>query len=513
MKNQEQAYDHIVIGSGSSGSVLTRRLIDAGKKVLLVEAGPVDSKPEIHDPMGSVSLWNSEVDWAFRTEPQRFANNQQLPFPRGKTLGGSSAFNGMIYVRGAKQDFDTWAYLGNYGWDYNTIAKNFKRFEHFIIKDEQLEGDHHGMNGELPITLNPAPTEVTEAFIAAAKSYGIPYNPNYNNGNNIFGVYHTWLTIKDNKRMSSWVAFLQPVKNHPNLTLLVGAQVNRILFSGNKAIGISYTLDNGKKDNEAYATGDIIISAGSINTPKLLLLSGIGDRKHLEDVGIETLVDLPGVGQNLQDHINVPHVWETHQPVPMSKAQGLEATLFWKTKPDMTVPDMQPFIITFPFPGENSPENGFTIVSTLTHPQSRGYIKLRSADPNEAPIIDPRFLEDSDDLDSLVLQTEFLRNLVKEPAMSKHILTETMPGKAVNNRDEIKDFIRKHLVSDHHQVGTAKMGIDKMAVVDPRLKVYGVENLRVADGSIMPLINTGNTNAACIMIGDRASDFILNPEI
>lgn len=512
--NSEQVmYDHIVIGSGSSGSILTKRLLDAGKKVLLLEAGPEDSKPEIHDPMGSVALWNSEVDWAFRTEPQKFADNQILPFPRGKTLGGSSSFNGMIYVRGAKQDYDTWAYLGNHGWDYQSIQNNFKSFEHFIVKDDPIKEDIFGMTGELPITLNPDPTDVTKAFIADAVSLGIPFNPNYNDGADMFGVYDTWLTVKDNRRMSSWVAFLEPIKDHPNLTVIVNAQVNKLLFSDSRAIGVSYVVKSNNEELRSYASGDIIICAGSINTPKLLMLSGIGDEKHLREVGIEPKVHLPGVGQNLQDHINVPHVWETYKEVPISKAQGLEATIFWKTENDMTVPDMQPFIITFPFPMEKAPEKGFTIVSTLLHPESRGFIKLRTNNPADSPVIDPQFLKDPVDLEKLILQTEFLRTLVKGPKLSEQIKNEILPGHSAQGKEEIKSFIKKHLVSDHHQVGTAKMGIDKMAVVDPRLRVYGVQNLRIADGSVMPLITTGNTNAACIMIGDRAADFILNPEI
>lgn len=512
--NSEQViYDHIVIGSGSSGSILTRRLLDAGKKVLLLEAGPVDSKVEIHDPMGSIALWNTEVDWAFKTEPQKFANNRELPFPRGKTLGGSSSINGMIYVRGAKQDYDTWAYLGNNGWDYDSIQNNFKSFEHFIVKNEPIKEDIFGINGELPVTLNPDPTDVTKAFINDAVSYGIPFNPNYNDGTDMFGVYHTWLTVKDNKRMSSWTAFLEPVRDHPNLTVIVDVQVNQVLFSDYKAIGVSYTSQSGNHSMKSYANGDIIICAGSINTPKLLMLSGIGDEKHLREVGIEPKVHLPGVGQNLQDHINVPHVWETYKKVPVSKAQGIEATLFWKTKTDMIVPDIQPFIMTFPYPMEQSPEKGFTIVSTLLHPKSRGFIKLKTNNPYDVPLIDPCFLEDPVDLDQLVLQTEFLRTLVKGPELSRQIKNEILPGSTVTEKEDIKNFIRKHLVSDHHQVGTAKMGVDNMAVVDPRLKVYGIDNLRVADGSIMPLITTGNTNAACIMIGDRAADFILNPEI
>ncbi|QUO29422.1 GMC family oxidoreductase [Burkholderia cenocepacia] len=503
MTNAKSSYDHIVVGAGSSGCVLVRRLLDAGRRVLLIEAGPSDDKPEIHDPMGSMALWNSEVDWAFSTEPQVYANGQRLPFPRGKTLGGSSAFNGMIYVRGARQDFDTWSYLGNAGWDYDSVLPHFKRFERFDDANDAI----HGVQGELPITLNPRPTPVTLAFLEAARATGLPLNRNYNDGNAMWGAYHTWITVEHNRRMSSWVAFLEQEKDNYDLTVIVDARVVAVEFDGDRAVGVRYVVDG--RTETAFAEHDIVLSAGSLCTPQLLMLSGIGPAGHLRDAGIRVRVDLPGVGENLQDHVNVPLVWESPKPVPVSGAQGLEATLFWKSHPDMIVPDMQPILITFPYPGADSPEHGFTIVPTLVHPHSRGVVRLRSSDPFVPPLIDPCFLKDPRDLESLVTQIEFIRDIVECPEMDGWRKRECAPGVAVKTREALAEFVRRNAVSDHHQVGTAKMGVDTMAVVDPELRVYGTRNLRVVDGSIMPLIVTGNTNGACLMIGDKAADLIL----
>ncbi|ARM04475.1 choline dehydrogenase [Burkholderia pseudomallei] len=507
MAVQDFHYDHIVVGAGSSGCVLTRRLIDAGRRVLLLEAGPRDDMPEIHDPLGSMALWNSEVDWAFTTEPQVYANGQRLPFPRGKTLGGSSAFNGMIYVRGAKQDFDTWSYLGNYGWDYDSVLPHFKRFECFDDDNTEI----HGTQGELPITLNPKPTPVTRAFLDAAEAAGLPLNRLYNDGRAMWGAYHNWITVRDNRRMSTWVAFLEAKKDHECLTTVVGALVTGIEFSGDRAVGVRYMKDG--EPHIAYADQDIILSAGSLCTPQLLMLSGIGPAKHLQDMGVRVRVDLPGVGQNLQDHVNVPMVWESPRPVPLSGAQGLEASIFWKSRPEMIVPDMQPILITFPYPGANAPEHGFTIVPTLVHPHSRGVVKLRSSDPTAPLSMDPCFLKDPQDLELLVTQVEFIRDIVNRPEMNEWRKRECAPGPECQSRDALREFVRRNAVSDHHQVGTAKMGVDSMAVVDPKLRVYGIRNLRVADGSIMPLIVTGNTNGACIMIGDKAADLVLGAQV
>ncbi|KAA8889019.1 choline dehydrogenase [Nocardia colli] len=497
-------HDYIVVGAGSAGAVVARRLVDAGHRVLLLEAGPADRNPAIHDPLRSVELWGSEVDWAFSTEPQTYADGRSLPWPRGKTLGGSSAFNGMIYVRGIAADYDAWAYQGAAGWDWRGVEPYFRRLERF-----EDGADGRGTDGPQYVQRNPGPDPLVRAWVAAAQEYGLPFNDDYNTGD-ITGVSYTQHTIRDHQRQSTWVGYGRPVQDNPDLTVITGAQTTRVLFDGDQAIGVEY-LREGLRYT-AYADAEIVLSAGVFGSPQLLMLSGVGPGEHLRSLGLRVRADLPGVGQNLQDHWSSPLVWRSKQPGPAWAAQGLEAHFFAGTRPGLIAPDIQPLFLSwvYPLPGVELPEQGFSAVAQLLHPYSRGELRLRSADPTAAPILDPRVFADPRDLETLVDNLEMLRAITAQDAMRDWVDGEAVPGPGVRTREQWRDHARATVVSGHHQVGTARMGLDAHSVVDPELRVHGIAGLRVADASIMPTLPSGNTNGPSIMIGEKAADLILD---
>ncbi|MCQ4122329.1 GMC family oxidoreductase [Rhodococcus tibetensis] len=499
------AADVVVIGAGSAGSVVVRRLLDAGMQVTVIEGGPVDSKPEIHDPLGSIGLWASEVDWDYQTVPQPFANGQTIPQPRGKTLGGSSAFNGMIYVRGSAADYDMWSMLGAAGWDWNSVEPYFRKLEDF----EGGTDGGRGIGGPLHIQRNPAVNELTKCWVEAAEQAGFPYNADYNSGSSE-GVSYTQHTIKDGRRFTSWVGYVRPIEDHPNLTVITETLVSELTFDGTRVIGVNFIKDGVAQT--ITADREVVLAAGTLGTPAILNRSGIGAPNELAPLGIVVKADLPGVGKNLQDHFSSPIIWETHGEIPPAGAQALEAQIFAKSRPGIAVPDLQPLLMNFvyPFIAGDLPEHGFTAVSQILHPLSRGEVRLRSAHPDAAPLIDSRVFSEPADLEAMIDNMDLLREVASQPAITKWIKEEARPGKDATTRAEMREYVRTTTVSGHHQVGTAKMGVDSMSVVDPQLRVHGIEGLRVADASVMPTIITGNTNAPAIMIGERAADFIIN---
>jgi len=523
-----EEFDHIVVGAGSAGCVIARRLVDAGRRVALVEAGGPDYNPAIHTPNRAWELWNAPEDWAYNTEPQQHSLKTSLFWPRGKVLGGSSALNGMIYVRGAKSDYDNWAYNGAPGWSYQDVLPYFKRSEDF----EDGPSEYHGTGGPLPVTRIHEPNPATLAMIEAAAEIGVPRNDDPN-ADDIVGVGLTHMTVRNGLRMSAWTAFIEPVVDSPLLTVITGAQVTGLVFdpAGRAAgvrlsgAGLVYAHRTDPTDSQPHpvldpwpatelrSSGDVIVAAGVIGSPQLLLLSGVGPADDLGTLGIDVRADLPGVGANLHDHALATLLYESARKIPEGKANNLEAHFFTKSDPGMTAPDLQPLMSHFPMPVEGYPVleygDGYAIVAGIIRPMSRGRLWLRSASPAEHPVIDPHYLEEQADVRALLASLKLSREVGEAKALSEFRAREIAPGPDVRTDEELLEYGMRNLITYHHQVGTCKMGLDNQAVVTPDLRVYGVPGLRVADASVMPAVTSGNTNAPSIMIGERCADFLL----
>ena len=517
-------YDYIIVGAGSAGCVLANRLTeDPRTRVLLLEAGGPDKKQEIHIPAAFAKLFKSPCDWAYYTEPQQNLNDRRLYWPRGKMLGGSSSMNAMIYIRGHRNDYDKWHDLGNEGWAFSDVLPYFKKAEH----QERGASEYHGTDGPLNVSDLRSINPLSRAFVEAGQDLGFTINADFNGAQQEgFGFYQ--VTQKGGKRCSTAAAYLKPILRRTNLTVLTHAQATRLVIEGKKAVGVEYRKDG--RSEKAIANREIILSGGTINSPQLLMLSGIGPGAQLHEAGISTMVDLPGVGENLQDHLFVSVAYACTQPVTLANAEAkknianyllfkkgpltsnvAEAGAFTKTDASLPAPDLQFHFgpVYYLNHGFTRPEgHGFTIGPTLIRPLSRGYLTLRSSDPFEAPSIQPRYLESETDMQVLVNGVKMACELAQTKPFSAYRGPAVYDGLQMCGNNEIADYVRNTVETIYHPVGTCKMGTDAMAVVDARLRVHEIKNLRVVDASVMPEIIGGNPNAAVIMIAEKAADLI-----
>ncbi|MCW3090107.1 MAG: choline dehydrogenase [Ferruginibacter sp.] len=529
-------YDFIIVGAGSAGCVLANRL-SAGQQysVLLLEAGEPDKMPAIQIPGAYTKLNHTKVDWSFWTEPQAHVDNRKLYVPRGKTLGGCSSTNAMAYVRGNKEDFNEWAKLGNHGWAYEDVLPFFKKSEH----NESFGEPYHGKEGPLNITHAKKSTPLSEAFIRSCELSGIAPNDDYNGATQL-GASMLQFTIKNSRRHSTAKAFLKPVLTRPNLTVRTHCMVKKVIIEKGRATGVEI-IDQKGNTVAIECNKEVILSAGAIQSPQVLMLSGIGEASELKKAGIETKLHLPGVGKNLQDHVwcgvsgasNISSGNSVLKPGNMAKAilqhllfkngplanSPLEANAFLKSDPSIIRPDIQLHFTPIGMPADYSTDiynlnsfssrDGYGILVILIRPKSRGYITLKSDNPLDAPVIQPCCLSHPNDMEVLLKGLSRAIEVTQAPPLKEYNPAGIhLPAKPYT-RDNFEMHIRKSLETLYHPVGTCKMGSDAMAVVNESLQVWGTTGLRVADASIMPTITSGNTNAATIMIGEKAADMIL----
>jgi len=525
-------YDYIIIGAGSAGCVLANRLTSSGDhNVLLIEAGPKFDTMLTKMPMGIAELFDNEkVAWLNKTKPSANFANREMILTQGKMLGGGSSINAHVYTRGQKKNFDDWAAAGCDGWSWDEVLPYFKKSETCT----DVPGDFHGKSGPLRTTVHKKVLPITKDFIAASQEAGFPFNPDTSTANNI-GIGYTHAAIYKGQRQSTYKAFLEPIMKRPNLTVKTGAYVHKILFDGKQAVGV----DMG---NEQYkCTKEVILSAGAIGSPQILQHSGIGDPEHLKSLGIDIVHPSPEVGQNLQDHLFAHLKFKVEDPktsmnriftnpfntvrvvlqwifkkegvmtMPASAALG-----FIKSDPSQSVADAQ--VAMVPYFYEISPKTGkatfkkyggMTFSAMNVTPHSKGEVKISSNNPKDRAVLDMNYLADERDIVRMRNIFKQLRDIAKQPSITKYGLTEILPGPEVTSDDDLETYFRNTAETIYHPVGTCRMGSDATAVVDPQLRVNGIEGLRVIDASIMPSITTGNTNAPSIMIGEKGADLIL----
>ena len=523
-------YDYVIVGGGSAGCVLAARLSEMpDARVLMVEAGPRDTDPFIHMPVGFFKMTAGPLTWGYETAPLRHANNRVAVYPQARVLGGGSSINAEIYTRGCPEDYDGWASThGCDGWAWKDLRQYFIKSE----GNSRLGGAEHGVDGPLGVSDLQTYNRVSMAYVQGCMDIGMPYNPDFNSGKQEgAGLYQT--TTLNGRRCSAAVGYLKPVMGRPNLEIRTGVSVNRIIIENGRAKGIE--IVEGGATKRIDASQEVIVTAGAIGSPKLLMLSGIGPAAHLNDVGVSVLHDLPGVGQNFHDHfstdvtwvLNGDHSYDKYKKKHWQLWAGLqylmfksgpvasnivEAGAFWWSDRNEKTPDLQFHFLA----GAGVEEgvgtvpggNGATCNSYHVRPKSRGYVKLRSSNPTDAPLIDPNSFAEPYDLDRHIDGIKITQEVGRSRAMRKFVTAEHFPGPGVKTRQDYEDIARANARSSYHPVGTCKMGTDDMAVIDPQLRVRGIESLRVCDSSIMPEVVSSNTNAPTIAIAEKAADLI-----
>ena len=529
MLNSE-TFDFVVVGAGSAGCVLANRLTASGlHRVLLLEAGPSDLHPWLHIPLGFGRLFsNRRFNWCYATEPQPECHNRQIIAPRGKVLGGSSSINGLIYIRGQAEDFNHWRQLGNAGWSFDDVLPYFLKAE----DNERGADEFHGAGGPLAVSDLRDRHPLAQAYVEAALQCGHPRNDDFNGAvQEGAGFYQT--TMRSGVRAST-TGYLKQARRHADLKVVSQALATRVLFDGRRATGVEYVVGNDKRI--ARANAEVIVASGAFNSPQLLQLSGLGPASLLQSHGIAVIADASGVGNDLNDHISGRIILRCKEPITLNDAvrtwsgkfsHGLHYVLtrrgylavpavsagcFLRAHPASATPDSQCSISLFSaqtIGGELHPFPGVTGNCVLLRPESRGYVRIKSADPHDAPAIDPNYLATPRDRETIVAGVAAMRRIFRAPAMARYIAEEIEPGAQCDNDDELLDFIRRRGSTTYHPVGTCRMGQDQNAVVDERLRVRGFAGLRVVDASIMPAVVSGNTNAATIMIGEKGADMIL----
>jgi choline dehydrogenase len=535
LNSSESVFDYIIVGAGSAGAVLGGRLSeDSSRKVLVLEAGPKDNSMWIHLPIGyGKTMWSKKYNWCYHTDPDPNMNGRRIYWPRGKTLGGSSSINGLIYIRGQAEDYDHWAALGNEGWSYKDVLPYFKKSE-----SNQLGAtEFHGADGPLKVSNINGKNELIEAFVRGANELGVPSTNDFN-GATQEGAGYYQLTTHKGLRFSTAVAYLKPAKYRSNLCIETNAQVSSIIFEGTRAVGVRYTQTGIQK--EVRCNAEVLLSAGAIQSPQLLQLSGIGPKNLLQSRGVSVVHDLPGVGENLQDHLQIRLTFECTKPITTNDALnswvgqaklGLEWLLkrsgplavginqggcFMRALPERSAtPDIQFHVATLSADmagGKVHPFSGFTMSVCQLRPESRGHIRIRSKDAFEAPEMQPNYLATQLDRDTTIAAVKVARQISQGPSMRPYVKREVKPGPDAADDAALLEFSRNTGATIFHPSGTCKMGIDAMAVVDERLKVKGIQGLRVVDCSVMPTLVSGNTNGPVVMMAEKAVDMILEDE-
>lgn len=504
------AYDFVIVGAGSAGCVLAHRLSEnPAVRVLVLEAGnsqiPADIETRIQTPAAWPTLLGSEVDWGYRSVPQAALSGREIYEPRGKLPGGTSNLYVLMHIRGHASDYDGWEALGCAGWNYQSVLPYFQKLE----DQEDDTGPWIGKGG--PIALlnaglhNPNPTSA--AFIAACRELGYPQTDDFN-GPQMEGTGWHHVNIRDGKRCSAREGYLFPALARPNVTLGANSQATRLLFEGRRCVGVEYSRDGTLQT--ARAEQEVLVCAGALESPKLLLLSGIGNPDQLREFNIPVVASLPGVGENFHNHILTGVIQATARPVPPGNLNLSEAALFYKSDPAQSGPDIQIAFVHVPFDiivGQQNP-NSVSILPGVVRPTSRGWVRLASGNPLDKPLVNPNYLGTEDDTQRLVDAVKRARDIFATRAFAEWVGSELLPGPGVATDAQLREFVRQRADSYHHQAGSCKMGTDDLAVVDPNLNVRGLERLRVVDASVMPVVPSGNCHAGILMVAEKCADLI-----